>query len=118
MHFLQMRNAVRPSPTTMKLENHSTIKLEWVTDDLVIWVDSWDYRADFVVLHLKTKLGGHPLILGRPWLATTDAFIIFKFGSMTSLYGYETKELILYPHATPTTETKYSLLVEYDDESA
>ena len=66
---------LRPTPTILELADRSTIRPEGILDDLVILVDSWEYPADFLVLQPKSQLGGHPLILGRPWLATADACI-------------------------------------------
>eukprot|EP00253_Pinus_taeda_P007077 PITA_07077 len=63
----------------------------------------------------KAKLGGHPLILGRPWLATTDAFISCRSGSMTISNGCETKQLTLYPHATPMINNDDSVWLDYED---
>jgi hypothetical protein len=116
--LLQLRTQFRPTPTVLELANCSTIKPEEVIDDLVISVDSWEYPVDFVVLQPKTRLGGHPLILGRPWLAITDAFIGCRSGSMTISDGYDTKNLTLYPHATPSAEPKNSLWMDTEDESA
>jgi hypothetical protein len=79
-------------------------------------MESWNYPANFVVLQPKTKLGGHPLILGRPWLATTDAFISYRSGSMTISNGYETKQLTLYPHTTPLINNDNSVWVDFDDQ--
>jgi hypothetical protein len=70
-----------------------------------------------VVLQPKTKLGGHPPILGRPWLATTDAFISCRSVSMTISNGYETKQLTLYPHATPLINNDNSLWVDFYDQT-
>eukprot|EP00253_Pinus_taeda_P035700 PITA_35700 len=109
---------VKETPTILELADCSTIKPEGVIEDLVISVESWNYPADFVVLQTKTKLGGHPLILGRPWLATTDAFISCRYGSMTISNGQETKQLTLYPHATPMINTDNSIWVDYEDEEA
>jgi hypothetical protein len=116
--LLQLRTQVRPTPTVLELADRSTIRPEGVIDDLVISVDSWEYPADFVILQPKTRLGGHPLILGRPWLATTDAFIGCRSGSMTISDGYNTKKLTLYPHATPSAEPENSLWMDTEDESA
>ena len=69
-----------------------------------------------MVLQTKTKLGGHPLILGRPWLATADASISCRSGSMTISNGQETKQLTLYPHATPMINNDSSVWVDYEDE--
>jgi hypothetical protein len=115
--LLQLRTQVRPTPIFFELVDHSTIKPEGVIDDLVISVDSWEYPADFVVLQPKTHLGGHPLILGRPWLATTDSFIGCRSSPMTISDGYDTKKLTLYPHATPSVEPENSLWMDLEDES-
>ena len=90
---------LRPTPTILELADRSTIRPEGILDDLVISVDSWEYPADFLVLQPKSQLGGHPLILGRPWLATADAYISCRSGSMTISDGMETKILTLYPPA-------------------
>jgi hypothetical protein len=89
--LLQLQNETRDTPTIQELANRSTIKPEGVIEDLISSVESWNYPADFVVLQPKTKLGGHPLILGRPWLATADAFIRCRSGSMTISNSYETE---------------------------
>jgi len=116
LQLLQLQNEVRDTPTILELVDRSTFKLEGVIEDLSISVESWNYPTDFVVLQPKTKLGGHPLILGRPWLATTDAFISCRSGSMTILNGYETKQLTLYPHATPLINNDNSVWVDFDDQ--
>ena len=89
--LLQLKNVIRERPTILELVDRSTIKPEGVIEDLIISVESWNYSADFVVLQTKKKLGGHPLILGRPWLAIADAFISCRSGSMTISNGCETK---------------------------
>lgn len=94
--------------------DHSTIKPEGFIEDLIISVESWNYPAEFVVLQTKNKLGGHPLILGRPWLATADAFISCRSGSMTISNGCETKQLTLYPHATPMINNDNSVWLDYE----
>jgi hypothetical protein len=66
---------------------------------------------DFLVIHPKTTMEGHPLILGRPWLATVDAFIGCRSGEMTISNGASMKKLILYPPTKPVVED--SLWVEY-----
>ena len=75
---------------TLQLTNlqHTTIVLELadilegILEDIIVSLDSWEYPVDFLVLQPKSNLGGHPIILGRPWLATTDAFIGCRSGNM------------------------------------
>jgi len=86
-----------PTPTMLELVDRSKVKPKGVLEDIVISLDSWEYPADFYVLQPKTNLGGHPLILGRPWLATTDAYIGCRSANMTIIHGAETKHINLYP---------------------
>lgn len=59
-----------------------------------------------MVLTPKNNLGGHPLILGRPWLAIVDAFIGCRLGDMFISNGCYTKKFTLFPPARTTIETE------------
>ena len=56
---------------------------------------------DFLVLNIQSKSDGHPLILDRPWLATSYAYIECKSRNMLILNGSSKKSLVLYPPAKP-----------------
>jgi hypothetical protein len=116
LQLLQLQNKVRETPTILELVDRSTIKPEGVIEDLSISMESWNYLVDFTVLQPKTKLAGHPLILGRTWLATTDAFISCRSRSMNISNGYETKQLTLSPHATPLANNDNSVWVDFEDQ--
>jgi len=79
-----------------------------VLEDISVSLDSSEYPIDFMILTPKNNLGGHPLILGRPWLATADAFISYRSGDMYISDGNSTKKFTLYP---PTRE----MITEIDD---
>ena len=68
------------TPTLLQLADRSVIKTDGIFKDVSIYLDSWEYLVDFMILTLWNNLGGHPLILGRRWLATTDAFISCRSG--------------------------------------
>lgn len=57
-----------------------------------------------MILTPKNNLGGHPLILGRPWLATTDAFISCGYGDMYIYDDSSTNKFTLYPPTKTITE--------------
>ena len=107
---------LRPTPNVLELVDRSTIKTEGILDDLIISIDSWEYPTNFLVLQPKSQLGGHPLILGRPWLATADACISCRSGSMTISDGTETKNLTLYPLAQLSLEAETPLWMELEEE--
>jgi len=56
---------------------------EGIVEDVMVSIGSWEYLANFLVLQPKAKLIGYPLILGRPWLATTNAYISCRAGNIT-----------------------------------
>lgn len=57
-----------------------------------------------MILNPKNDLGGHPIILGRPWLATVDAFISYRSCDMYISDGISTNKFTLYPPARTITE--------------
>lgn len=88
---------IRPTPTMLELANRSKIKPEGMLDDVVVSIDSWEYPTDFIVLQPKHLVGEHPLILGRPWLATIDAYIRCHSGDMYISHGDNRNKVTLYP---------------------
>ena len=77
-------------------------KPEGTLEDIMVSIDSWEYPIDFLVINPRSRLDGHPLILGRPWLATSDAYICCRDGNMSIERGSVIKNLILYPPAKPS----------------
>ena len=71
----------------------------------MVSVDLWEYPTDFLVINPKNRLEGHPLILGRPWLATEDAYISCQTGSMMISRGNSVKKIFIYPPAKPSLPT-------------
>lgn len=88
---------IHPTPTVLELTDRSKIKSEGVLDDVVVSLDSWEYPTDLIVLQPKNPVGGHPLILGRPWLATVNAYIGCRSGDMYISHGDSMKKVTLYP---------------------
>jgi hypothetical protein len=96
LNQLRLHNLL-PTPTVFELVDRSKLKPEGILEDVIVSLDSWEYPTYFYVIQPKSNLGGHPLILGRPWLATTDAFIGCRSGNMTITHGTKTKQITLYP---------------------
>ena len=82
----------------------------------MVSIDTWEYPIDFLVLQLKAKLIGYPLILGRPWLATIDAYISCRARNMTIKNGHMSKQLVLYPPGQATLEHDLPLWLEEEEE--
>ena len=92
------------TPTLLQLANKFVIKPNGVLEDISMSLDSWEYPIYFMILTTKNNLGGHPLILGRPWLGTADAFISCRSGDMYISDKNSTKKFNLYPPSRTITE--------------
>ena len=98
MKTLQLTN-LQHTTIVLELADRSKVIPEGILKDIIVSLDSWEYLADFLVLQPKSILGGHPLILGKPWLATANAFIGCRSGNMIIYRGTKRKKLTLYPLA-------------------
>ena len=105
MQTLGLQN-LKHTPTVLELADRSTVKTLGKLEDVKISVDAWHYPVDFLVLHTQSSIGGHPLILIRPWLATIDAYIGCRSENMVISNGHNTKNLVLYPPAEPDAPKK------------
>ena len=68
-------------------------------EDVLIQVDKFYYLVDFVVLDTKPVAVGAnyvPIIMGRPFLATSNAIIKFRNGVMQLTFGNMTLELNIF----------------------
>jgi len=88
-----------------------------VVDDLIVTIVSWEYPIDFLVIYYRDPMKGNPVILGRPWLATANAFIGCRAGDMCISHGTSMKTLMLYPPTQPVEETLWWLEDPYEDEN-
>ena len=88
---LNLQGSLRKTMTVLQLADRSIVTLKGILEDVMVSIDSWEYPADFLVLQPKAKLTGYPLILGRPWLATVNAYISCRTGNMTIKNGHMSK---------------------------
>ena len=82
----------------LELVDRSNIIPEGVLDDEVV------ISVDFFILRPKPTLGGQPVVLGRPCLATVDVLIGCRSGDMFLSRGNIVKQVSLYPPAKSITE--------------
>jgi hypothetical protein len=80
---LQLKPLLRPTPTILELEDKTKVIPTGILDDIIVTLASWEYPLDFLVIHSKDPTKGNLVILGIPWLATTNAFIGCRDGEMT-----------------------------------
>ena len=70
-----------------------------IVEDVLIKVDKFYYLINFVVLDTESVAGGTnhvPIILGRPFLATSNAIINCRNGVMQLTFGNMTLEINIF----------------------
>ena len=70
-----------------------------IVEDVLVNVDKFYYPVDFVVLDIEPVTVGEnyvPIILGRPFLATSNAIINCQNGVMQLTFGNMTLELNIF----------------------
>ena len=72
-----------------------------MVENVIVLLNSWECPVDFVVISPKDNMGVYPIILRRPWLATTYSYIACMSGKMTISNGIHTKNLTLYSPTQP-----------------
>ena len=90
---LNIQGDFRNTTIMIHLADISTVASEGVVEYVLVSIDSWEYPTNFLVLHPKTKFNDYPLILGRPWLATYDAYISCRVGNRTNKNAHLSKHL-------------------------
>ena len=74
---------LKPTSITLSLADRSVKIPRGMIEDVLVQVDKFYYLVDFVVLNTDPIVKGTnyvPIILGRPFLATSNAIINFRNG--------------------------------------
>ena len=102
---------IKPTSITLSLADSSIKIFKGIVEDVLIQVDKFYYPVDFVVLDTEPVAVGVnyvPIILGRPFLATSNAIINCRNGVMQLTFGNMTLELNIFhlskKHMQPVEE--------------
>ena len=90
---------LKPTTITLSLADRSIKIPKGTFEDVLIQVDKFYYPVDFVVLDTEPVAVGAnhvPIILGRPFLATSNAIINCRNGVMQLTFGNMTLELNIF----------------------
>ena len=90
---------LKPTTITLPLADRSIKIPKGTVEDDLIQVDKFYYPVDFVVLDIEPVAVGAnhvPIILGRPFLATSNAIINCRNGVMQLTFGNMTLELNIF----------------------
>ncbi|XP_058216596.1 uncharacterized protein LOC131327445 [Rhododendron vialii] len=90
---------LKPTQVTLQLADRSVKIPRGVIEDVLIKVDKFYFLVDFIVLDtqpVQNSNGQIPVILGRPFLATSNALINCRNGVMKLSFGNMTVELNIF----------------------
>lgn len=86
---------VKPATMSLQLVDGSIKQLMGIIEDILVKVGSFIYLVDFVVLEMEEE-PKYPLILGRPFLATTKAQINITQDKLHLHFQSKTLSFIVY----------------------
>ncbi|XP_060972621.1 uncharacterized protein LOC133038474 [Cannabis sativa] len=87
---------LKPTSITLQLADRSVKIPRGIIEDVLIKVDKFYFPVDFIVLDTQPVENAHaqiPIILGRPFLATSNAIINCRNGVFKLSFGNMTVEL-------------------------
>ena len=90
---------LKPTNITLSLADRSVKISKGIVEDVLVKVDKFYYLVDFIVLNTEPVAGGTnqvPIILGRPFLATSNAIINCRNGVIQLTFGNMTLELNIF----------------------
>ena len=90
---------LKPTTITLSLAKGLVKILKGTIEDVLVQVDRFYYPVDFVILDTEPVSKGSnyvPIILGRPFLATSNAIINCRNGVMHLTFGNMTLELNIF----------------------
>ena len=90
---------LKPTAITLSLADRSVKIPRGVIEDVLVQVDNFYYPVDFIVLDTYPTVKEAnlvPIILGRPFLATSNAIINCKNGLMQLTFGNMTLDLNIF----------------------
>ena len=99
MYRLLGLGELKPTSITLSLADRSIKIQKGTVKDVLIQVDKFYYLVDFIVLDTEpvaARANYVPIILGRPFLATSNAIINCRNGVMQLTFGNMTLELNIF----------------------
>ena len=90
---------LKPTNITLSLADRSVKIPKGIVEDVLVKIDKFYYPVDFVILDTEPVAGGTnhvPIMLGRPFLATSNAIINCRNGVMQLTFGNMTLELNIF----------------------
>ena len=101
-------NELKPTSITLSLADRLVKIPRGMIEDVLVQVDNLYYLVDFVVFDrdpIVKETNYVPIILGRPFLATSNAIINCRNGLMQLTFGNMTLELNIFLYVQETNQS-------------
>ena len=89
---------LKPTTVTLQLADGSVVVPEGKIEDVIVKVQDFYFPVDFIVLNIERSTNSKPapIILGRSFLATSDAHIGCRDGSLKLTFGNMSLDMNIY----------------------
>ena len=107
---------LKPTTVTLQLADRSVKVPRGIIEDVLVQVDKFYFPVDFIVLDTHPASNSPsqiPVILGRPFLATSNALINCRNGVMKLSFGNMTLELNVFSIGKQPSDHEESKEVEW-----
>jgi hypothetical protein len=106
---------LKPTSVTLLLANRSVKVPRGIVEDVLVQVDKFIYPMDFIVLDTQPveACNSFPVILGRPFLATSNALINCRNGLMKLSFGNMTLEMNIFNICKQPRDDNYFQEVDF-----
>ncbi|XP_074298534.1 uncharacterized protein LOC141629429 [Silene latifolia] len=87
---------LKPTRTVISLADRSNIYPKGVVEDVLVKVGEMFFPADFYVIEMEPEKGSTPILLGRPFMRTSNTKIDVSSGRLTMEFEGEKIEYSIY----------------------
>ena len=108
---------LKPTNITLSLADRSVKILKGIVEDVLVKMDKFYYPVDFIVLDTEPIAVGPnhvPIILGRPFLATSNAIINCRNGVIQLTFGNMALELNIFHLSNKHKPAEYERQGSYE----
>ncbi|XP_074265719.1 uncharacterized protein LOC141588165 [Silene latifolia] len=96
---------LKPTRTVICLADRSNIYPKGIVEDILVKVGEMLFPADFYVIAKEPEKGSTPILLGRPFMRTSNTKIDVSSGRLTMEFEREKIEYSIYEKMKYPTET-------------
>ncbi|XP_074290236.1 uncharacterized protein LOC141616966 [Silene latifolia] len=96
---------LKPTRTVISLADRSNIYPKGIFEDVLVKVGDMIFPAEFYVIEMEPEKGSTPILLGRPFIRTSNTKIDVSSGCLTMEFEGQTIEYSIYEAMKYPTET-------------